>query len=50
MQGMYIVEQAAQTDFGDIRFATPDSSSNRFWLESKVDGDNAIFWVKIPVT
>jgi len=35
-------------DFGDVRFTASDGNSLlAYWLESKVDGDNAIFHVKI---
>lgn len=37
-----------RTDFGDIRF-TDDGGSTEldYWMESKTDGDNAVFWVEI---
>lgn len=37
-----------QSDFGDIRFCTADSVIIGYWMEGKTDGDNAVFWVKIP--
>jgi hypothetical protein len=37
-----------KTDFGDIRFTRPDGLSLLdYWMESKVDGDNAVFWVEV---
>jgi len=37
-----------RTDFGDVRFTGPDGSLLlHYWMESKVDGDNAVFWVKV---
>ena len=36
-------------DFGDIRFTDSDGSTELpYWMEEKVDGDYAIFWVKVP--
>ena len=36
-----------QDDFGDIRFVAVDNITNcSFWMEKKVDGDYAWFWVK----
>jgi len=35
-------------DFGDIRFTKSDGETQlAYWMESKVDGDYARFWVKI---
>ena len=37
-----------KTDFGDIRFTDNDETTLLdYWLESKVDSDNAIFWVEV---
>jgi hypothetical protein len=37
-----------RTDFGDIRFTRSDGVSLLdYWMESKVDGDNAVFWVEV---
>jgi hypothetical protein len=34
-----------RTDFGDVRFTDDDGSTLiDCWMESKVDGDNAVFW------
>ena len=36
-------------DFGDIRFTADDGVTLlSYWIEEKVDGDYAVFWVKIP--
>ncbi|RLB80123.1 MAG: hypothetical protein DRH17_12545, partial [Deltaproteobacteria bacterium] len=38
-----------RTDFGDIRFTSDDGVTELpYWMEEKVDGDYAIFWVKVP--
>jgi len=38
-----------RTDFGDIRFTRSDGETLLdYFMESKTDGDNAVFWVKIP--
>jgi hypothetical protein len=38
----------AKTDFGDVRFVQSDKKTLlSYWLESKIDGVNATFWVKI---
>jgi len=41
-------EGHCKTNFGDIRF-TDDNGVTLldYWMETKTDGDNAIFWVKI---
>jgi hypothetical protein len=37
-----------RTDFGDIRFTRSDGTTPlSYWIESKVDGNYAVFWVKI---
>jgi hypothetical protein len=37
-----------RTDFGDIRFTRSDGVSLLdYWMESKVDGDYAVFWVEV---
>lgn len=37
-----------KTDFGDIRFTDNDGSSLLdYWMMSKTDSDNAVFWVEI---
>ena len=36
-------------DFGDVRFTGDDGKTLlKYWMEEKVDGDYAIFWVKVP--
>lgn len=38
----------AQVDFDDVRFLDDDQSTELdYWLEEKVDGDYAVFWVEI---
>jgi len=38
-----------RTDFGDIRFTDSDGVTElSYWMEEKVDGDHAVFWVKVP--
>jgi len=38
-----------RTDFGDVRFTDSDGITELpYWMEEKVDGDYAIFWVKVP--
>ena len=38
-----------RSDFGDIRFTADDGVTELpYWMEEKVDGDYAIFWVKVP--
>jgi Domain of unknown function (DUF2341) len=38
----------AKTDFGDVRFVQSDKQTLlSYWLESKIDGVSATFWVKI---
>jgi len=37
-----------RTDFGDIRFTDSDGVTElSYWIEDKIDGDYAIFWVKV---
>jgi len=38
-----------RSDFGDIRFTDSDGVTElSYWMEEKVDGDYAVFWVKVP--
>ena len=38
-----------RTDFGDVRFADSDGVTELpYWIEEMVDGDYAVFWVKVP--
>jgi hypothetical protein len=42
------VEGHCKTDFGDIRFTDDDGIALLdYWMEDKVDGDHATFWVKV---
>lgn len=36
-----------KTDFGDIRFTDASGNLLNYWIESKTNSDNALFWVKI---
>lgn len=37
-----------RTDFGDVRFTDDDGTTLLdYWMESKVDGDYAVFWVEV---
>lgn len=37
-----------QTDFGDIRFTDNDGSTELdYWMETKVDSDEAVFWIEV---
>jgi len=36
-----------RSDFGDVRFAGSDLSELDYWVEEKVDGDYALFWVQV---
>ena len=38
-----------KSDFGDIRFTDGGGETELpYWMEEKVDGDYAVFWVKVP--
>jgi len=38
-----------RTDFGDVRFTDNDGVTELdYWMEEKVDGDYAVFWVEVP--
>jgi len=42
------VNSNCRTDFGDVRFTDDDGITLlNYWMEEKVDGDYAIFWVEI---
>jgi len=46
---MFFLHGKARTDFGDIRFTDSDALTElTYWMEEKVDGEYAIFWVKVP--
>jgi hypothetical protein len=37
-----------RTDFGDVRFTRSDGVTLLdYWMQEKVDGDNAVFWVEV---
>ena len=39
----------SRTDFGDVRFTDDDGITELdYWMEEKVNGDYAIFWIEIP--
>lgn len=41
-------DSKCKTDFGDIRFTEDDEITELdYWMESKTDSDNAVFWVEI---
>jgi len=47
-EDVYLNEHC-RTDFGDVRFTSDDGVTELpYWMEEKVDGDYAVFWVKIP--
>jgi hypothetical protein len=38
----------SKTDFGDVRFTDDDGSTLLdYWMEEKIDGDHAVFWVEV---
>jgi len=44
-----VLDGKCRTDFGDIRFTDSDGVTElSYWIEEKVDGDYATFWVKVP--
>jgi len=41
--------EKCKPDFSDIRFTAEDGATQLpYWMEEKVDGDYAVFWVKVP--
>ncbi|MCD6421675.1 MAG: DUF2341 domain-containing protein [Thaumarchaeota archaeon] len=42
------LDQKCKSDFGDVRFTDADGNFLAYWMEEKVDGDYAVFWVKVP--
>ncbi|MFX1519772.1 MAG: DUF2341 domain-containing protein [Promethearchaeota archaeon] len=40
-------DSKCRTDFDDIRFTDSTGNLLDYWIESKTDGDEAIFWVEI---
>lgn len=46
--GKVYCDSRCKTDFGDIRFTKGDGASLLdYWMESKTDSNNAIFWVEM---
>ena len=45
---LYINRPDVKSDFSDIRFLSSSGQKMSYWIESKVDGQYAIIWVKIP--
>jgi len=42
------LNEHCRTDFGDIRFTKSDGVTELdYWMEEKVDGDYAVFWVEV---
>jgi hypothetical protein len=42
------LNEKCRTDFGDVRFTDDDGTTLLdYWMEEKVDGDYAIFWVEV---
>jgi hypothetical protein len=38
----------SRTDFGDVRFTDDDGTTELdYWMEEKVDGNSAVFWVEV---
>jgi len=53
-EGHVYLNEHCRTDFGDVRFTGKDASGNNpetnlldCWMEEKVDGDYAVFWVEL---
>jgi len=44
-----LFNKKCRTDFGDIRFTSSDGTTPLdYFIEDKVDGERAVFWVKVP--
>jgi len=41
------LNEHSQTDFGDVRFTDDDGNLLDYWMEEKVDGNYAVFWVEV---
>jgi len=42
------LDEKCRTDFGDVRFTNNDGTTLLdYWMESKSDSDNAVFWVEV---
>mgnify|MGYP000288813417 CR=1 FL=1 len=38
-----------RSDFGDLRFTAIDGATElSYWMEEKIGGDYAVFWIKVP--
>jgi len=47
-ENCYVLSAKVRNDFGDIRFTGSDGVTLLdYWMEEKVDGEYAVFWVKI---
>jgi len=47
-QGNVYLNSYSRTDFGDVRFTDDDGSTLLdYWMENKVDSNNAVFWVEV---
>ena len=47
-QDIVSLEGHCKTDFGDVRFTDDDGNTLLdYWMETKVDGTSAVFWVKV---
>jgi hypothetical protein len=45
------LDSKSKTDFGDIRFTNNTGITELdYWMESKTDSDNAVFWVEVGNT
>ena len=45
---MTFLNQHCRTDFGDVRFTDDDGVTELdYWMETKVDGSYAVFWVEV---
>jgi hypothetical protein len=46
--GNVYLNNHARSDFGDVRFTSSDQTTLLdYWMESKTDNDNAVFWVEV---
>ena len=46
--GNIFAGSAVRDDFADVRFRLPDGQELPHWQESRVDGKQAFFWVRVP--
>lgn len=48
--GVYLTSHS-RTDFGDVRFTASDGSTALdYWMETKTDSNNAVFWVEVAAS